>query len=61
MNKMISISVLIISLVFLYHFVIRPIQQDRKLEECLFGAGVTLGDGETYEDYEKACIQKYGK
>jgi hypothetical protein len=60
MNKIISISILVVAIVLLYSFVIRPIQRDKKLEECLYGAGVTLAPEDTYERYEQACIQKYG-
>lgn len=49
------------SISMLYAFVYRPIERDKKLEECLYGAGVTLPDNVSYEDYEKRCLEKYGK
>ncbi len=61
MNKIISISILLIAIAALYNFVLRPIQQDKKLEECLYGAGVTLAEDDTYQRYEQTCIQKYGR
>lgn len=61
MNKTLSICLILIAISLFYYFVIRPMQQDKKLEDCLYGAGVTLEEGDTYQRYEQACIQKYGK
>lgn len=61
MNRIISISVILIAIAIIYNFVVRPIQQDKKLEKCLYGAGVTLAEGDTYQRYEQVCIQKYGR
>jgi len=60
-KKIITIFIIVLSVVLIYQFIIRPIQKDNKLEKCLYGAGVTLEPGDTYQRYEKSCIEKYGR
>lgn len=60
LDKVLKISIILAALSIVYYFAIRPIQRDYKLEECLYGAGVTLNAGELYENYAKTCMTKYG-
>lgn len=56
----IMVGIFLIALSTTYYFIIRPIQRDYKLEKCIYGAGVVLEDGDTFQRYEQSCIEKYG-
>lgn len=60
LDKLLKVSIVLAALSVAYFLLIRPIQREHKLEKCLYGAGVTLNAGETYEDYAKTCLIKYG-
>jgi len=63
-KKLIGIFILILAIAiagsFVYYFIIRPIQQDEKLDECLKAAGF-VQDDEWYKYQKDACIKLYGK
>jgi hypothetical protein len=44
---------------FIYYFVVRPIQQDKKLDECLKAAGF-VQDNEWYKYQKDTCVKLYG-
>jgi len=53
------IGIILISISFFYQFIIRPIQRDNKLEDCIYGKGVSSDiDLEKYYDM---CFKKYGR
>lgn len=60
LDKVLKISIILAALSIAYYFSVRPIQRDYKLDDCLYGAGVTLTGGETYKNYAETCFAKYG-
>lgn len=60
-NKAVWLLVIVIAVVLLYQFVVRPMQMDKKLEACLYGAGVNyVTTDEQLAAYKAECFQKYG-
>ncbi len=63
-KKLIGISILIFVLAvagsFIYYFVVRPIQQDKKLNECLEAASF-VKDNEWYKYQKDTCVKLYGE
>ena len=63
-KKLTGISILILALAiagsFIYYFVVRPIQQDKKLDECLKAAGF-VQDNEWYKYQKDTCVKLYGE
>jgi len=58
-KTLITIFVIVLSVVLVYQFIIRPIQMDNKLEKCLYGAGVS--SDVDLDSYKNFCFKKYGK
>lgn len=62
MNKSILMLVIVVSIIMLYQFVIKPIQTDKKLQECLsIPTQNATGTPEQIKDFEDYCFKKYGK
>ena len=59
MKTVVTIFLMILSISLAYYFIIRPIQRDNKLEECLYGAGISADVD--LEKYQNLCFKKYGK
>lgn len=61
MNKPLWVLVIVIAIVLLYQFVVRPVQMDKKLQDCLYGAGVNYvtTDAEMAA-YNANCYRQYG-
>lgn len=60
-SKAVWILVVVVSVVLLYQFIFRPMHMDAKLEECLYGAGVTwVVTDEDWANYKETCFKKYG-
>ncbi len=61
-KKLIIISIFILALAiagsFIYYFIVRPIQQDEKLNSCLQSAS-SIQDNEWYKYQKDTCIKLY--
>lgn len=51
-------STISISISAIYFFILRPIQNDKKLEDCLLSASY-VKDDEWYKYQHDLCIKKY--
>ena len=56
------VLVVAISIAILYQFVIRPIQRDQRLEDCLYGGAGSawVQTDKDLETYKAECFKKYG-
>lgn len=62
MKIIIIIAIVVVLIIVCYQFIVRPIQRDRKLESCLYGAGVTwVETANDLREYKDDCYRKYGK
>lgn len=61
-TKAVWTLIFVIVVVLLYQFVIRPMQMDKKLSECLYGRGVTwVTNDEQLAAYKADCYRQYGR
>jgi len=60
-SKAVWTLVIVISIALLYQFVVRPMQMDKKLRDCLYGAGVNyVTTAQELAAYNAGCYQEYG-
>ncbi len=62
MKKSVFILAIVFSIVLIYQFIVRPIQSDKKLQECLnVPIRNATGTPQQIKDFEDYCFKKYGK
>lgn len=61
-NKAIYILAAVVCIVLVYQFIVRPIQKDSSLENCLERAEMTplSSEREVYVSNREACFKQYG-
>ena len=60
-NKALWLLVVVIAIILLYQFVVRPMQMDKKLQDCLYGAGVNYVTTDAQmAAYNANCFKQYG-
>lgn len=60
MKNVIIVFIIVVSVCFIYQFIIRPIQRDKKLDSCLDSMWILYGNNnELYKTKTESCFKEF--